>query len=309
MVIAGPTASGKSAAALAVAEELGGVVINADSMQIYRELSILTARPSPEDETRAPHRLYGVLSASERCNAARWRDLALQEIADAHARSRLPILCGGTGLYLKALMEGLSPVPDVPNAVRDEVQARLARDGAEALHAELASGGDPMAARLAPADRQRVARAVEVLVATGRSLADWQALPGEGAPDHLTFAVLLLDPPRERLYAACDLRFAAMIEEGAVDEVEALLALGLAPDLPAMKALGVQEIRGYLAGALAQDDAVAAGQQATRRYAKRQRTWFGNQIVPDLCIPEQFSEILNKKIFSFIMKKRLTESL
>jgi len=277
-------------------------------MQIYRELRILTARPSSADEARVSHRLYGTLPAAERCNAARWRDLALKEIAEVHDQNRLPILCGGTGLYLKALIEGLSPVPNVPEEVRADVQSRLARDGAEALHAGLVSCGDEMAERLAPADRQRVARAVEVLEATGKSLAEWQAMPGEGAPDHLQFSVILLDPPRDVLYETCDRRFVAMIDAGAIREVEALLALGLDADLPAMKALGVQELASHLASENTLEDAIAAGQQATRRYAKRQTTWFKNQIIPDLHIEEQYSKRLNDKIFSFIMKKRLTES-
>lgn len=308
LVIAGPTASGKSAAALAVAEQFDGTVINADSMQIYRELRVLTARPSPEDEARVPHRLYGALPAAERCNAARWRDLAVVEIAAAQAQNRLPILCGGTGLYLKALMEGLSPVPEVPESVRADIRKRLAREGPEALHAELAARSDEMAERLAPADRQRVARALEVLEATGKSLADWQALSVEGAPERLRFTVILFDPPRDDLYEACDRRFEAMLDAGALQEVKDLLALELDPALPAMKALGVQELAAYLAGEMSREDALGAGQQATRRYAKRQTTWFGNQIVPELRITKQYSKRLNEKIFSFIMKKRLTES-
>jgi len=306
LVIAGPTASGKSGAALAVAEEFGGAVINADSMQVYRELRVLTARPSEEDEARVPHLLYGALTAAERCTAAGWRDMALAAIDEQIGHGRLPILCGGTGLYLKALMEGLSPVPEIPDEIRVTVRARVESEGAEMLHAELAARGDPIAARLAPMDRQRIARAFEVFEAAGQSLATWQALPGEGVPVHLQFHTILIDPPREALYRSCDRRFAEMVENGAIDEVRDLMALNLDPGLPAMKALGVQELAGFLGGANTLDEAIAAAQQATRRYAKRQTTWFRNQMIPKLHMPEQYSERLGDKIFSFVIKKRLT---
>ena len=306
LIVAGPTASGKSGLALAIAAEFDGVVINADSMQVYRELRILTARPTAEDEARAPHRLYGVLSASEACSAGRWRAMALAEIERAHATGRLPIVCGGTGLYLKAMTQGLSPMPEPPDEVREAVRARLGVEGPQALHRELSARDPEMAKRLEPADGQRIARALEVLEATGRSLADWQAAPAEGPPAGLRFATILLAPPREELYARCDRRLDAMAEEGALDEVRRLTALGLAPDLPAMKALGVTEFADYLAGNRAFDEALAAAQQATRNYAKRQMTWFRNQIVADMMITTQFSVSLLPEIFSFIRHFLLT---
>lgn len=306
LVVAGPTASGKSALALAVAEEFGGVVINADSMQMYRELRILTARPSAADEARAPHRLYGVLSAGERCSAGRWRQMALAEIAQAGRAGRPPVVCGGTGLYLKALMDGLAPIPDVPPAIRRQVAARLATVGATALHAELSVRDPRMAGRLAPTDSQRIARALEVLEATGRSLADWQASPTVGQPPDVSPVSILLAPPREVLYAACDRRLEAMLAQGALDEVRQLNAMALSPSLPAMKAVGVREFSSYLAGDCDLPTALASAQQATRRYAKRQMTWFRNQFVADLTLDLQLSECLLSETFAFIRQKMLT---
>lgn len=306
LVVAGPTASGKSALALAAAREFDGVVINADSMQIYRELRILTARPTAEDEARAPHRLYGVLPAHEVCSAGRWRAMALAEIAAAHEAGRLPILCGGTGLYLRALTEGLSPMPEVPGDIRDALRRRLRTEGSAALHGELAVRDPATAARLEPGDGQRVLRALEVLEATGKTLSDWQAAPTDGPPRGLRFATILLLPPRDQLYAGCDRRLEIMLESGALEEVRRLTATGLDPALPAMKALGVAELSRHLAGECGLDEAVAAAQQATRRYAKRQMTWFRNQIVADRVIDRTYSERIDEEIFSFIRQKLLT---
>ena len=219
-VVGGPTASGKSAFAMALAERFDGVVINADSMQVYRDLAILTARPSAGDEARVPHRLFGLLDAADICSVARWRDLALAEIDAAHADGRRAIVVGGSGLYLRALMSGIAPVPPIPQAVRDAARARHVELGAMAFHAALAGRDPVMAARLAPGDRQRTIRAWEVIEATGRSLADWQAETAAAVP--FVFDVVLLLPPRAALYAACDSRFAAMLDVGALDEVRAL---------------------------------------------------------------------------------------
>lgn len=306
LIVAGPTASGKSGLALAVAEEFDGVIINADSMQIYRELRVLTARPSAEDEARAPHRLYGVLSAREVGSAALWRTMALAEIAAAHAAGKLAIVCGGTGLYLKALTQGLSPMPEPPADLREAWRARLAAEGAAALHRELAVLDPEMAARLKPGDSQRILRALEVFEATGRSLAEWQRIPAGGPPAGLRFATILLAPPRDILYAACDRRLAAMLESGALDEVRQLTALGLDPALPAMKAVGIAEFAAHLAGNRDLATALAAARQATRHYAKRQTTWFRHQLIADFTISAQFSETLNDEIFAFIRQKLLT---
>lgn len=299
LVVAGPTASGKSALALAIAEAFAGTVINADSMQIYRELPILTAQPSAAEQARAPHRLYGALPAAERCTAGRWRALALAEIAAAQASGRLPIVTGGTGLYLKALTEGLAPIPDVPPHIREESAALHGRLGAAGFHAALAERDPAMAARLAIGDTQRVRRAYEVFAATGRSIASYQAdtAAGEGR-----FVTLLLMPPRPALNAACDARCRAMLAAGALDEVRALLAQALPPDLPAMKALGVRELARHIRGELALDEAVTLFQQATRQYAKRQYTWFRHQMPAAQVWAAQLSESLKAETFSFIRK-------
>ncbi|MEE8203452.1 MAG: tRNA (adenosine(37)-N6)-dimethylallyltransferase MiaA [Alphaproteobacteria bacterium] len=306
VIVGGPTASGKSALALDLAEALDGVVINADSMQVYRELRILTARPGPAAEARAPHRLYGVLPAAEACSAARWRGMALAEIAAARGAGRLPVLVGGTGLYFRALDKGLAPVPAIRAAVRAAARTRHAELGGEAFHAALAGRDPEMAARLAPGDSQRLIRAWEVVEATGVSLAEWQRreAPGDGAS--LSPVSLVLAPPRGELYAACDARFAAMVEAGALDEVAALDALGLAPELPAMKALGVRELRRHLAGELALDAAVAAAQQATRNYAKRQLTWFRHQMPEARLVESQYSQDLAPRLIEEIRRFLLT---
>ncbi|MGE5506133.1 MAG: tRNA (adenosine(37)-N6)-dimethylallyltransferase MiaA [Actinomycetota bacterium] len=306
VAIAGPTASGKSGLALAVAEEFGGVVVNADSMQVYDVLSVLTARPSAADEARVPHRLYGVLSPAEACSAARWRGMAAAEMRAAWDTGRLPVVVGGTGLYLRALQDGLSPIPEVPDAVRTAARARLAEVGNAAFHAELAARDPVMAARLDPGNSQRLVRAFEVIEATGRSLADWQAVPPEGAVAARWLTLALL-PPRDALYAACDGRFRRMVEAGALDEVRTLAAMNLPADLPAMKALGVPELAAHLAGTLPLDQAIAAAQQATRNYAKRQLTWFRHQLRAPEVVPEQFSESLPERIFPFIRRFLLTK--
>lgn len=310
VVVTGPTASGKSGLALALAEAFGGVVINADSMQVYRELAILTARPGPADLARAPHRLYGVLPGREACSAGRWRGLALEEIAAARAGGRLPIVVGGTGLYLRALERGLAPLPEVPAPVRAAARARHRALGAARFHAELAQRDPVMAARLAPADTQRLVRAWEVLEATGRSLAEWQAEAPVAGAAPARFLRLVRLPPRAALYAACDARFRAMVDAGALEEVRALLDLGLDPALPVMKAVGVAELASHLAGEAALDEAIARAQQATRNYAKRQMTWLrtqGGLDAPDtIRLAEQHSESLDPKIFKIIRRFVLT---
>lgn len=306
MVIAGPTASGKSALALALAQALDGVVINADSMQVYRELSVLTARPSRADCAAAPHRLYGILPAAEPCSAGRWRALARAEIARAAAAGKLPVVVGGTGLYLRALTRGLAPVPEVPPAVRGAAKARLDRLGAAAFHDALARRDPAMAARLRPSDPQRLVRAWEVLEATGRSLASWQQEPAEPpSDDEPVFHTFILNRPRAELYAACDARFLRMLEAGGLDEVRAVDALGLDPQLPAMKALGLPELRRHIRGELDLAQAIAAAQQATRRYAKRQATWFRHQMADAQVLeaqgtPAQLSESLVAAICNLI---------
>ncbi len=307
VVIGGPTASGKSALALAIACEFGGTVINADSMQVYRDLPVLTAQPSDAERAIVPHRLYGFLPVTERCSAGRWAHLARTEIDAAQTSGRLPIVVGGTGLYLKALCDGLAPVPEVPARVRDAARRRLAEIGKPAFHAELARRDPGMAARVRPGDSQRMLRAWEVMAATGRSLADWQAQAVRPRSDAATrFVKLALAPERGRLYAACDARFLAMIERGAVDEARRLASHFDGSGLPGFKALGLRELIGHIRGEASLDAAITAGQQATRRYAKRQMTWFRHQFGQALQISrdgapsEQFSESLLAEIRNFI---------
>jgi len=307
LIIAGPTAGGKSALALDVAEAFSGTVINADSMQVYRELRILTARPSRQDEARAPHKLFGVLSARERCSAGRWLKMARAEIEAARGAGRLPVVVGGTGLYIKALTEGLAPVPDIPPDVRREVRDLHARLGGAAFRAELACVDPRAAARLSPGDSQRLIRALEVFRLTGRPLGEWQRAEGVRAPVAARFAVIAVVPPRERLYAAIEARFDAMMAAGALAESRALDALGLDPSLPAMKAVGVPELRRHLAGEISLAEAAEAAKRATRRFAKRQMTWLRHQIIADKSIYLQYSESLQPEIFSFIRQFLLTE--
>jgi tRNA dimethylallyltransferase len=304
IVVAGPTASGKSALAVDLAERLGGTVINADAMQVYREMSVLTARPGVADLVRAPHRLYGVLPSAEACSAALWRERAVAEIREAHSEGRVPVVTGGTGLYLKALMQGLSPVPDVPAPIREATRARLERLGPADFHAELAVSDPAMAARLRPSDRQRLARAAEVLAATGRSLAAWQ---GEAAAvEGFRFLTLFLAPPRDALYAACNGRFRAMVASGALEEAAAMRDLQLDPALPAARALGLRELIGHLEGEMSLEDAIAAAQAGTRHYAKRQMTWFRNQLPDPIRIDAQYSERLRDEILSKVEHWQLT---
>ena len=276
-LIAGPTASGKSALALALAEREGGTIINADSAQVYRDLAIVSARPTAEDEARVPHRLYGTRDGAQACSAADWAADAKRAIAETHEEGRLPILVGGTGLYLRTLLDGIAPVPPIDPIVRAEVRALPV----ERSYATLLKEDPEAAARLRPTDTSRVARALEVVRSTGRPLAEWQKEKAGGIAGDVTLLPLVLLPPRDWLYARCDRRFEAMMSDEGLAEVRRLLDRRLDPDLPVMRAIGVREIAGYLTGALGRDEALQAGRTATRQYAKRQYTWFSRQPPPD----------------------------
>lgn len=308
IVIAGPTASGKSALALTLAEQIGGVVINADSIQVYRELRVLTARPGPAEEARAPHRLYGVLAATEPCSAARWRDLALAEVAAARAAGKVPIIVGGTGLYLRTLKQGIADIPPIPAELRARLRAEQEAIGQAALYARLAERDPAAVAAIRPSDPQRTLRAMEVLEATGRPISEWQAQGAGGPTLEGPAAWIWLDPPRELLRERAETRFRQMVEEGAVEEVRSLLALNFDPALPLMKALGVPELAAHLRGEIDLETAVARAVLATRRYAKRQTTWFRHQLPADRLRVAQFSESLPSEILSFIRRIPLTES-
>lgn len=272
-VIAGPTASGKSALALALAKAANGIIINADSAQIYADLDIVAASPSADEQAEAPHRLYGVRDGTESCSAADWAALARHEIESAHATGSLPILVGGTGLYIRTLLDGIAPVPPIDPAIREQVRAASVEENYARLQQQ-----DPEAAtRLNPGDTTRVARALEVTLSTGRTLKSWQSAKEGGIGANLRIHALILLPPRDWLNQRCDLRFAQMIEHGALEEVEALLARKLDRALPVMRAIGVPEIAAYLRGETSREAMIAAGQLATRQYAKRQYTWFRNQ--------------------------------
>jgi tRNA dimethylallyltransferase len=313
LLLAGPTASGKSALALALAERLGGTVINADSMQVYRDLRLLTARPTPQEEARVPHRLYGVRPAAEAASVAWWREAALAGMAEARAAGRLPILCGGTGLYFASLTQGLSDIPPVPAAAREEARRLLAELGAPALHARLAEADPETAARLRPTDSQRIARAYEVWRGTGRGLAAWQAGGGTG-PAPWRFAAILIDPPREALRAAIVARWAGMLAAGAVEEVRALVAQGLDPALPAMRAHGVPELAALLAGRMTAQDASCRAILNTGRYTKRQATWFRHHALAGtsrthtiharIADVAQLTERVGAEIFAFVDRVR-----
>ncbi len=304
LLIGGPTASGKSALAVDVAERFGGVVVNADSMQVYRDLPILTAWPDASLRARAPHRLYGVLDGALRCSAGRWRAMALAEIERIRRDGALPILVGGTGLYFRALLQGLAPVPAVSAPVRAQVAALRAREGTAALHARLAARDPETARRLAPADTQRVARAYEVLEATGRPLAAWQAERHEGYAGRA--AAVVLAPPRPALYDSCDARFDRMMAAGALAEAARLLRRGLDPGLPVMKAVGVRPLRDHLAGAVPRERAVALARQATRRYAKRQTTWFRHQMAEAALLPYRYRAESKRQSLALVERLLLT---
>jgi tRNA dimethylallyltransferase len=287
VLIAGPTASGKSALALALAERLGGVVINADSMQVYRDLRVITARPTPEEEARVPHRLFGHVDAGENYSTGRWcRDVA-DVLEDAAHENRVPILVGGTGLYFKALTSGLAAVPPIPVDIRDAVRGRLASEGVAPLYNELIERDPKTAHRLMPNDRSRISRALEVVLATGRSLTDWHA---HGLPpliDGARAAKVFITCERQELVRRIEMRFGKMLNAGALEEARALAARGLDPALPAMKAHGVPWLIRHFNGEITLDEAAAGAIMDTRRYAKRQVTWFRNQMTDWPSVPAE----------------------
>ncbi len=297
ILIAGPTASGKSALALTLAEKLGGEVVNADSMQVYRDLRIITARPTPDEERRVPHRLYGHVDAAENYSTGRWCGDAAAALEAARRAGRPAIVIGGTGLYFNALTRGLAAVPSIPEQIRKDVRARLISQGAPALHTELAARDPEGAARLRPGDRSRVSRALEVVLATGRSLYDWH---GENKPaiiDLARAAKVFLMVDREELSSRINARFDAMMATGALDEVRALAARKLDPSLPAMKAHGVPWLMRYLRDEITFAEATEGGKRDTRQYTKRQATWFRNQL-PEFqwVAPQQAEAAVEKQL-------------
>jgi tRNA dimethylallyltransferase len=276
-LIAGPTASGKTALALHLAKSRNIVIINADSAQVYSDLPVLSAQPTPEEQASVPHRLFGYLDGTTACSAAKWAADAKVAIAEAHSAGSIPLLVGGTGLYLRTVLDGIAPIPEVDPALRASIRSLDVAKAYAALQAK-----DPAVAKtLAPADGSRITRALEVIESTGRSIADWRKDKTGGIGSNVDLHALLLLPPRDWLYARCDARFDAMVASGAVEEVEALLTRNLPGDAPVMRAIGVPEISAMLAGKISREEAVALGKIATRHYAKRQFTWFRNQAPSD----------------------------
>ncbi len=309
IIITGPTASGKSALAIDIAREFNGRIINADSMQIYSDLRIVTARPSAADEKIVPHSLYGILDGVQICSANIWRNMAIDAIETTFDDGLLPIICGGTGMYLKTLTEGMSYIPDINKDIRADIRSRLDEVGSLAVYDELAKIDPTMAARLNPADKQRVARALEVVMSTGRSLAKWQQDKPIAPPEYLKFHIITIAPPRDILYDRCNKRFAKMLQYGALEEVKKLMQRNIKSSLPIMRALGVAPIISYLNNEISLKDAEIKACAMTRQYAKRQMTWINNNIISKKHINSQYSEKIIHEIFPFICENILTKQL
>jgi len=299
LLIAGPTASGKSALAIDIAQRVDGEIVNADSMQVYRDLRILTARPSLADEACIPHHLYGVMDGSTACSAAHWTRLAVQEVNAIWDRGRLPILVGGTGLYFKALTEGLSAIPEIPGINREAARVLVDELGPAAAHAYLADRDPRTAAGIKPTDPQRIARALEVVAATGRGLADWQEVPSQPAlvADYVR---AVLTPKKSDITAVADARFDEMMALGALEEVRRLAERQLDSELPVMKAVGVPPLMAHLRGEVSLEDAVDKAKSQTRRYIKRQLTWARTQMVSWNALSTQQMKRNGKDILSML---------
>ena len=303
IVIAGATASGKSALALALAEALNGVVINADAMQIYQDLAILTSRPTPDHLVRAPHRLYGCMDGNKVCSVGMWRNLALEVIAQCHAHNQLPIVCGGTGLYLNALIAGFAYIPPIDASIQQAIQAEMDQEGPAQMHRQLQALDPQMAAKIRPSDPQRITRALAVLKATGKSLAWWQAQPRLEAPEGFAFHTLALDIPRAQLYARCNLRLDKMMTLGVVAEIAQLIERQYPPSRPIMRAIGVRQFAAFITGKTAQSAALTATKTATRRYAKRQFTWLRHNFTAHTTIATPESAATTEHVVNFLSKR------
>jgi tRNA dimethylallyltransferase len=308
VLIAGPTASGKSALALELAKEFGGIVINADSMQVYRDLRIITNRPMPEDEARIPHRLYGFRPAAEAYSAAQWLKDIKPLLAQAVEEGRMPIVVGGTGLYFKALTEGLSDIPEIPPAIRERFREAGRARPSEVLHRQLVECDPLTASRIRPSDPQRIVRALEVFEATGRPLVEWQTQRQPPIVSPQDAFCLAVDVDREELYRRCDQRFDAMLSRGAIDEAKALAALGLSDSLPAMRAVGLPELLSYARGELSLEEARTKAKIKTRQYAKRQLTWIKSNFRNWNYSNTQFMERIKQELIVF-SRNSLTEEI
>ncbi len=277
-IIAGATASGKSARAITLAQKYNGVIINADATQLYTELPILSAQPNMTELAQAPHKLYGVINGDSSASAGSWLNMAKKEITSAWQNNKLPIICGGTGLYIKTLIEGIAPIPNIATTYRQQARLMMQNLGPKAMHSKLAQIDASSAAKINTGDSQRITRAYEVWLATNIPLSKWQKMPKQQAFPEAHFTCEIINLPRAELYNRCNMRFIRMIECGALEEVKQLLDKNYTADIPIMKALGVPELAAFLAGKIPLDDAIALAQRNTRRYAKRQITWFNNQL-------------------------------
>ena len=304
VIIGGTTGSGKSDLAVAIGEAFNGVVINADSMQVYKGLEIISGAPPEIYYQRCPHKLFGFKSPRDPFSVGAWLELALKEIEAAHDNDRLPVIVGGTGLYIRSLISGINPMPEVPSKVRRSVQERINCQGLPSMYAQLAEFDPDIAAKIRPGDGQRIARAIEVYEFTGKTLSNWQI--GNPASRPYEFFKIIFLPDRQIVYETCNTRVLKMLEVGLMKEMINLNNLELAPDLPAMKALGVPHLLSYLCGRMSKDEAIEGTQRATRNYVKRQFTWFQRQIIADLIVKEKCSNKNKLKIFSKISKFLLT---
>lgn len=309
ILIAGPTASGKSALAIRLAKDLSGVIINADSMQVYRDLQIITARPDTKEEGQAPHRLYGTIDGATACSAVQWVDMAMVEIEKVWDKGFMPILVGGTGMYFKALLDGMVSIPPIDETIRVKVRAEIADIGSEAMHAKLKALDEKAYERIEPADGQRIARAMEVALSTGKALSQWQQEPHSGPLTKLDaagqIAKLVLDIDRDKLYERCDQRLDIMVEGGALEEIQSLLDRDLDISLPIMKALGVPPLSAYLENKVSLQEALEAAKTQTRQFAKRQLTWFRNQFSAWDRVNAQLSESGYRSLLYYLNKKDL----
>ncbi len=306
IILSGPTASGKSALALFIAAEIDAVIINCDSKQIYREIPIITAQPTEAEKQTVEHNLYGVISAAEDCSVARWIELAIGAISAARAKNKIPLLVGGTGLYIKYLTEGLPNIPDIEDDIRAKVRDRLAEIGSVQLHQELTKIDAEMAEKLKPNDGQRIARAYEVIQQTGKSLLWWQQQKSQPFYSKESFQTFFLAPDREKVYENCNKRFVTMVNDGVIDEIKALDSMSLDATLPAMKAHGVPEILSYLHGNMTLDDAIDQAQKNTRHYIKRQFTWFKHQMQDVIFLENLAKEQLKTEMLANISRFLLT---
>lgn len=302
IIIAGPTASGKSELAVSLAEELNGVVVNADSMQVYKDIPILAAAPSEKDKSRAPHKLYGIYDASFSGNVVEWLELCKQEIHEAYENNRIPIVTGGTGLYLEALVKGSTPIPETPEEIHQEITQKLKNEGLPALYEELKQIDSETAARLSENDTTRIRRAIEIYHHTGKNLTYWHAQPLKTIFKPEDFLQILICPPRQALDIRGRIRFDIMMQQGALEEVKTLVARGLPDSLPAMRALGVQELKRFITGKCLLNEAIETAKLHTRQYAKRQTTWFKNRFTADFKYDSCYE---GDKKFVDVIKKQL----